>query len=290
MKVKMGGDRLLHNNKGMSTLVIVFGISMVIMVFLGTAQMYVNSRARAKSAIRLATKYTFVMEDLAKLVVNARLTYLSAMAAGAGCPAGTIAREIPQAGIAPGAAERILLCLNNAAAIAPAAAARCVVDSQLGAACLCIEGQNDPQCADPTIGAFEVGSEDIVAKGSLFDSFSESLNSVRFRLEDTVASNIDFVLKIPTPKADGLFRTAFTETAKAAVVDVTVRAIPLPAGNTAPTTLAQQADTFFSCAQVAGRDTCVLLRVCTREAVLAGANGQFCMSQMITRGDGTAPF
>src|SRR5476651_2433601 len=86
--------KALNNEKGVSTLLIVMAVGALLASFILSLQMYVAARARIVARIRLAYKYTFVMEDAAKMVLNGRLEYISAVAAGGTCGAGKSTQDI----------------------------------------------------------------------------------------------------------------------------------------------------------------------------------------------------
>lgn len=115
------------NQNGASALLIVMGVGAVLASFVLSLQMYIGSRARIVARVRLAYKYTFIMEDAAKIILNGRLEWLAN--AGA-CGGGKTARNI-------GTAVVVQACLPTTP-----------VDRCLnGEACICDFTQTDNQCA-----------------------------------------------------------------------------------------------------------------------------------------------
>lgn len=268
--------QMFKNQKGMSTIVIVFGIAMVILVALGTAQMYVTSRARVHARIRLAYKYTFIMEDAAKMIVNARLAWLAT--AGV-CPAPSVAR------ILPGGKQ---ICLGNTAGD------RCIRDTLGRDACVCMTGQTDTQCANSANASLDKDFSNIArveAIPSRFQKIQTWLRDRQLESEDVVASAIDRILKKPQHHFPDLYRQLFLEKATAATVGVlTLRAMGSNAGNYNPTASSViQADTMFDCVT-----ECITIRVCVPNtfeplAMPQGLN-ELCVSQIIGRGKDNTVF
>jgi hypothetical protein len=111
--------------------------------FMLSLQMYVTSRARMVARARLAYKYTFVMEDAAKMILNGRLEYLGLYASqgstacatpGACCGTGKSYYDVS----AEGFGSQYTVCLSSTSA-----------DLCLnGEACICPNAKSDSECAD----------------------------------------------------------------------------------------------------------------------------------------------
>jgi len=142
---------ILTNEKGFSALITVLALGAVLTGFLLSLQMYVASRTRLISRIRLAYKYTFIMEDAAKAVIDSRLQYLSGVGAGGTCGASNVCLAGNQCAI-----------INTVGVCTPTTTSQRCIN---GEACICVNGDNDTTCANYAANDFtlEYSDETMVA-------------------------------------------------------------------------------------------------------------------------------
>jgi len=272
-------SKTLRDQKGMSTILIVMAISMIILVTLGSAQMYIESRARFHSRIRLAYKYSFIMEDAAKMVLNGRLAFQ----ANSACP-GSTARPLRGS---------LNVCLAAVGNPSP----RCIVDPQGRAACVCEDGLTDPQCADSGMAFMENFIFDQEKNKTWVVRLQDYLKNKKNDMQDIVALGVGKLFRVPDVPKPAIYENIFGEKAVAATMAMTIRGIdtvPVPVGSSEwapndPPGTTNQARTTFTCAP----GLCYVLRVCINniaEPMVVPAGDVLCMEQRIARGNGVTPF
>jgi hypothetical protein len=285
----------LRNEKGVSTILIVMGVAAILASFILTLQMYVHSRARVVARIRLAYKYTFIMEDAAKMVVLSRIEYFQDQTCGAKNP---VSIADPTSGLP----DDINICMDDVNF-----RNRCIN----GDACICTEGEGDNACAIHSAGL----ERDYLPKDKRFDETGDEIYAFKSKIADPdllpALENSIFEKLIPNfdnkfiAFAERVFNrepnknTAFFMDEAVAAANVGYRyAIPAPsiyAGNptadTANTTSPYpnaaglgvgDAFTFRNC----GNARCVEIKVCVsaakERAIGAGAT-EVCFFQKISR-------
>lgn len=292
----------IKNSKGMSTILIVMAISMIILTTLGSAQMYIESRARHHARIRVAYKYTFIMEDAAKMLVNGRL----AQQAGA-CPGGTVARTLHGPGAPPD------VCLGNVLTgpVGNQTSPRCILDSVGRAACICLGGFDNYACSLKTNAFMEKNLLQSKKEQTFVAELKSQLQNQNHAMQDFLATGIEKLFQIPSERKSSIYESLFGEKAVAATMAITMRGVdvgpfeatvpapvtpPFDPQNYAPSTIAFQARTTFDC----NANECYVLRLCINSDAeplivpvvdpVGGGPGFLCMEQRIARLTGETQF
>jgi len=248
-----------QNQKGISSLLIVFMLSMIIIISLATTQLYVRNRARVHAQIRLAYKYTFIMEDVAKTVLDGHMRYANN---GNNCTLPSVAQIVGTG------AQITTICVGSSAGN------RCVNSM----ACICKQGEADAACAtgaslDRDFSNVAQHKENWKGKGlKLFQGLENQAGA-------WVASAVDW----------GLGREPLFPQALAALGSITITAPNAGASLTPNTT--SQAKTTHTCSTV---NQCIELKVCVPRPGFSGSvtgdidvsflgTDYICFHQRITR-------
>ncbi len=146
----MKSSQVIRNQKGVSALIVVMAVGTILATFMLSLQMYVTARARMVSRVRLAYKYTFVMEDAAKFIQEGREEYLGGRAAGGTCGAGTAC------GAGKSCQDPTIDALAVNTCLATSNSNKCLN----GEACMCTAGVADAACATWVKNDFKIESMD----------------------------------------------------------------------------------------------------------------------------------
>ncbi len=269
-----------HNQRGLSSILIVMSVGAVLTGFILALQMYISARSRVVARIRLAYKYTFIMEDAAKLVLNGRLEYVGALAEATTCSVNKTAWDLADA------APAITVCLPSAAG-----SDRCIN----GEACICRNtgSETDLACAQLSYNLeYEYSDESMVAFRAL-----EQEHILQPAFENSIWEHVvpDFDQKYLSFVDSVIFKKPsrdvklFNEAMAVANSGYTFATVPLITGPTPdlvaatspyPTSPAE-AFTYRDCSN----NRCIDLRVCvenTKELSL-GTLSHVCFRQRISR-------
>lgn len=145
-------------------------VAAILASFILTLQMYVSARARVVARIRLAYKYTFVMEDAAKMVVLSRIEYFQTACGGANRAVGSI--------LVPGVGNpnSINICLDSGGG--GDFRKNCIN----GEACICnLTFQNTDQlCADQSVNL----EREFLPKDKWYNESGDSMYAFNSKVSD----------------------------------------------------------------------------------------------------------